>query len=115
MMIIESLVKSLILTLIIELSVSFIIGIREKNDIKVVILANIITNPIVVFIANCVALMNNTLIYIIVVIILEILAVLTEYKIFKNYLKFDKESPMIISVINNSISFTLGLIISYII
>ena len=49
---IRSLIVSLALTLIIELTVSIIFGIRKKDDIKVVILANVFTNPIVVYISN---------------------------------------------------------------
>ena len=81
-----SLIISLILTLIIELIISIILGIREKEDIGVVICANICTNPVVVFIANCVTLLNNLVIYNIIVIILEILAIIIEFILYKNYL-----------------------------
>ena len=111
---VKSLVVSLALTLIIELTVSIIIGIRKKEDILVVICANTCTNPVVVFISNCILLLNNALIYFIAVIILEITAWIVEYIIFKKYLEFNKISPLVISILNNSISFGLGLIINYI-
>lgn len=109
-----SLLISLFLTIIIELTVSFIIGIRDKDDIKVVILVNICTNPIVVYIANCLMLFTNDFIYNIGVAILEILVVMVEFVLCKKYLKFDKVSPFAISLINNVISFSIGVIINYI-
>lgn len=111
---IESLIVSLFLTLVIELTVSIIIGIREKYDIKVVICANVCTNPVVVYIANLIILLNNIKLYILAVAILEISAVIVEFLIFKKYLKFNKISPFLISLLNNVISFGLGLVISYI-
>lgn len=109
-----SLLISLFLTIIIELTVSFIIGIRDKDDMKVVILVNICTNPIVVYIANCLMLFTNDFIYNIGVAILEILVVMVEFVLYKKYLKFDKVSPFAISLINNVISFSIGVIINYI-
>lgn len=109
-----SLLISLFLTIIIELTVSFIIGIRNKDDIKVVILVNICTNLIVVYIANCLMLFTNDFIYNIGVAILEILVVIVEFVLYKKYLKFDKLSPFAISLINNVISFSIGVIINYI-
>ena len=108
-----SLLISLFLTIIIELTVSFIIGIRDKDDIKVVILVNICTNPIVVYIANCLMLFTNHFIYNIGVAILEILVVIVEFRLYKQYLKFDKLSPFVISLMNNVVSFLIGIIINY--
>lgn len=111
---IRSLIVSLTLTIIIELIVSFILGIREKDDIKVVALANIFTNPIVVYISNCILLLNFFEIYYIIIAILEIFAVIAEFIIYKKYLKFNKISAFKVSLINNCISFGTGVIISFI-
>lgn len=110
-----NLINSLLLTLIIELTTSFIIGIRNKEDIKVVIWANILTNPVVVFLANSIKLLNNNLIYNSIVLIMEIIVVIVEFVIFKKYIEFNGKSSMFISTINNIISFSLGIIISKII
>lgn len=111
---IESLIVSLILTLIIELTVFFILGIKEKDDIEVIILVNILTNPIVVFCANIANIMCGGVTYYIIVIILEITAVLVEAYIFKKILHFQKISAIKISLINNIISYGTGVIISLI-
>lgn len=78
-----SLIVSLCLTIIIELTISLGLGIRNKEDFKVVLWANIFTNPIVVYIANCVKLLNNDLIYNIIVIIMEVIVVIVEYGLYK--------------------------------
>lgn len=108
---IGNLIISLILTIIIELGISLILGIRKKCDIYVVILVNICTNPIVVYIANCLKLLNN-MVYNIVIVILEIMVVIVEFELYKRYLKAYKKSPLALSIINNTLSFGIGLIIN---
>lgn len=85
-----SLIISLSLTIIIELITSIILGIKEKDDIEIVICANICTNPVVVYIANCVRLLNIDILFNIVIVILEVSAVIVEFVIFKKCLKFKK-------------------------
>lgn len=109
---IYSLLISLLLTLIIESIVAFFVGIRKEDDFKTVIIANVITNPIVVFIANLCALANNIWLYFFVVLIMEIWAVLIEAFIFKKHLKYKEKPALAISIINNGLSFAFGIIIS---
>ena len=109
---ITSLLKSLTKTLIIELIISIILGIKNKDDIKVVVCANIITNPIIVYVTNCILLFNDMILYFYIVIILEIIVFIVEFIIYKKCLKFDKISPILISLINNFSSFGIGVIIN---
>ena len=111
---IQDLIKSLLLTLIIELTVSIILGIRNKDDIKVIICANICTNPVIVYITSCILLLNNMVIYFTSVIILEICVCIVEYLIYKKCLDLKKISPFVLSLINNISSFGIGIIISII-
>ena len=111
---IQSLFKSLFFTLIIELLISMVLGSRNKEDIKVIICANICTNPVIVYITNCIMLLNNMILYSVVVIFLEIIVVIVEYIIYKKCLRCDKISPFIISLVNNMISFGMGIIIKII-
>lgn len=108
----ESLIISLFLTLVIEITISLILGIRDIKDIKIIFWANVLTNPIVVFTTNCVMLLNNNLIYNIVVAIMEVAAVIVEYILFKKFLENKKKSPLLLSIINNGISFSLGIVIN---
>lgn len=109
---IKSLIISLILTIFIELLISILIGIRKRNDIITIIAVNILTNPIVVFTAN---LLNNfkiVLLYWPIVIIMELIVIFIEGKIYEKILDYKKISGFILSVLNNVISFSFGLIIA---
>ena len=112
--IIISLIVSLTETIFFEVLISRIMGIKDSRDIKIIILANLITNPCVVYIANALFLAGNFQILNVAVIIMEILVVIVEGLIFKKYLKFDKISPLKISLINNILSFTIGNIMNII-
>ena len=112
---IKSLIISLILTIIIELLISLVMGIRKKNDIITIIVVNILTNPIVVFIANLLNNYKNVLLYWSIVIIMEFIVIFIEGKIYEKILKYNKISGFILSFINNAISFSFGLIIAILI
>lgn len=107
---IMSLIISLILTSIIEITISLILGVRTKEDLIIVVLANVCTNPVVVYIANITMLLHNNILYNCVIAIMEISAVIVEYLIFNKHLKNYKKSPFVLSLVNNFISFSLGLL-----
>lgn len=94
-------------TIVIELIMSLLLGIRNKKDILNVILVNIMTNPLVVSILMYITynrLFNTT----ISIIILEILVVLTEGFTYKKVLTFDKINPYVLSLILNISSYFIG-------
>lgn len=94
-------------TIVIELIMSLLLGIRNKKDILNVILVNIMTNPLVVSILMYITynrLFNTT----ISIIILEILVVLIEGFAYKKVLTFNKINPYILSLILNISSYFIG-------
>jgi hypothetical protein len=101
-----------LLTIIIELIIALILGVRNKKDIINIILVNVITNPIVV--------MSQTLLYIkfgyniemIGIAILEVLVVLVEGLIYKKVLNYKKINPILLSLILNALSFLIGELIN---
>lgn len=109
----KSLALSLILTIILEILMSYMLGIRKKDDFKVVILVNIYTNPSVVFLSNIIQLINNTLVYYCSVFILEIGAVIIEAILYKKYLK-EKINPIQLSIYSNVFSLGMGIILVFI-
>lgn len=109
---IESLIKSLTATLLIESTAAVLLGVRRKADIKVVICANVITNPVVVYIANIVLMFHLPALYYFAVAVLEVTAVTVEFILYKKFLRPDKVSPFILSLVSNVISFTLGIILN---
>lgn len=94
-------------TIMIELIMSLLLGIRNKKDILNVTLVNIMTNPLVVSILMYITynrLFNTT----ISIIILEILVILTEGFTYKKVLTFDKINPYVLSLILNISSYFIG-------
>ena len=101
-------------TIMIELIMSLLLGIRNKKDILNVILVNIMTNPLVVSILMYITynrLFNTT----ISIIILEILVILTEGFTYKKVLTFDKINPYVLSLILNISSYFIGKVLNNII
>lgn len=101
----------LLCTIIIELIVGIILGIRNKQDIIIIILVNIMTNPLVTSISTYFNIEYNNTSRIISLIILELLAFISEGFVYKKTLTYKKVNPYIISLILNICSYTLGLII----
>lgn len=101
-------IRCLLLTIIIELIIALIIGIRDKKDIINVILVNVITNPIVVLLPIIVYIKFGYTFEKISLYILEVLTVLLEGLIYKKVLKYKKINPFLISLILNLASFLIG-------
>lgn len=104
--------RSLVLTIIIELILGLILGIRDKKDIINLILVNVITNPMVVMIQTLLLKYFGHNVEIIGIIILEVLAVLVEGLIYKKVLKYKKINPILLSLILNVTSFFIGELIN---
>ncbi len=101
-------IRCLLITLIIELIVAIIIGVRKKKDIFNIILVNIITNPLVVSINLYFSFLYLQKGKIISLIILEILAFLIEGIIYNKYINFNKINPFLLSLVLNVSSFVIG-------
>ena len=108
---IHSLIISLLITTLVESIISYILKVRNFKDILLVILANICTNPIVVYISFMIKMNFNYTIYIVFLTILEISAFYIEGIIFKTYMN-TKNKPYKLSFINNISSFIIGLLIN---
>ena len=84
---------------------------EKKNYLKQFILINLITNPLIVLIFNILSLMNFKHI-LITIIILEMLVVIVEGKLYKVFLKENKNKWYINSLILNLSSYLVGIVIS---
>lgn len=113
-MIVYYILKNLILTEIIEIFFSFILGIRNINNYKIIILMNIITNVTLSFITYILFSFVNINFYIYLIII-ETIVILTEKIILQKYFDFDIEKIFLINKIktNNYKSFCLSLILNF--
>ena len=107
-------IKCLLFTVIIEIAIGIILKIKDKKDFLNILLVNLMTNPIVVTIPVYINIRYGLLERNCVVLILEILTVLIEGKIYSKYLKYNKINPYIVSLILNLGSYIIGDIIKYI-
>lgn len=101
-------------TIVIEISMSLLLGIRNKKDILNVIFVNIMTNPLIVSIIMYIT-YNRIFNLTISIIILEILITLVEGFAYKKVLKFDKINPYVLSLILNISSYFIGELLNNII
>ena len=108
-------IKCLLYTIIIELIIAFVLQVKDKKDIKTIVLVNILTNP-----TNPIVVLVPTLVYIkygyiyrnIVLYLLEIITVLTEGLIYYKLFKYKKLNPFIFSLLLNLSSYLIGEIIN---
>lgn len=101
-------IKFLIITIIIEVLISIILGIRDKKDILIIILANIFTNPLVTSIPTYFQICYGMVSRNIVVLLLEIFAVVSEGYIYYKSLKYKKNNGFVLSLILNLSSYLIG-------
>ena len=104
--------RCLILTIIMELGLALILGIRDKKDILNVILVQVLTNPIVVTVPYLIYIECGYMPYKISIYVLEVLAVLTEGFVYYKTLKYRKINPFLFALILNVFSYSLGEIIN---
>ena len=100
-------VLSLTLTLILELGYAWLWSIRDKHDLKLTVLVNVLTNPIVVFVCYFVRFRHLPVHYGWVTLVMEVLAVITEALLYKAYAK-SIARPWLFSLSANSFSFAMG-------
>ena len=104
---------SLALTLALETGFFFLTGKRNKRDLLLVVLVNVLTNPVVVllyWLATLYTSWNTT----IVKIPLELFAILTEGYYFRKYGQSFKR-PFLFSLAVNMFSFWVGVLLQQLI
>ena len=100
----------LILTIIIELSVAFLLGFRNRYLFLGVVVVNIITNSSLNFIlAHTLAILDRFGMF--YILLLEAIVVITEYLMLKSIFKNEKNSLFKLSLIMNTSSFLIGIIL----
>jgi len=105
-------IKCLLCTIIIEVTIAIMLKVKEKKDILNIVLVNCITNPLVVTIPILIYIKYSYKIKCITLIVLEILTVITEGLIYYKALKYKKINPLILSLILNLSSYIIGELIN---
>ena len=106
--------RALILTILIETFFAFLLGLRKKDLINVV-LVNIMTNPLVFIVPLWVNIRYGLWPRHITLFLFEMFALLSEGFVYSKYLKYKNINPYILSLILNLASYVTGLIINYVI
>ena len=104
-----ALVISLTLTILLESGFFLLIGKRNKKDLLLLVLVNIITNPVVVL-SYLLALLYADWDQSLIILPLELFAVLTEWFYYNKYGQ-DFRCPYLFSALANLFSFGTGVLL----
>ncbi len=103
-------IKPLFLTILLETAAAYLLGIRNRKDILLVILLNILTNPILVlfslFLMYHLGVKTGCLL---TYVLLEPLVIFSECYFYRKYL-ISRKNPLLLSLILNLISIIGGLL-----
>ena len=105
----SSLTLSLALTITLEAGFFLVVGKRDKKDLLLLLLVNVLTNPVVVL-SFCLLVLYTDLNPYIALIPLELFAVLTEGRYYKKYGRCFRR-PYLFSLAANIVSFGTGALI----
>lgn len=111
-LILVSLVKSLALTLILELAGAGILGMRKWRDFLLVALVNILTNPLLGLILDGIYLGQGRYPGWYIILPLEAAVVITEGLLYRGRLVYRKIKPFLLSLLLNGISYLGGVMVS---
>lgn len=106
-MILENFIKALFLTEIIEASTAYLLGYRGKKFYIVLMLINVLTNPLLNFIL--IVLYYFHIESFIITPVLEAFVVIGEWKLYEYALGKCERSYLILSLITNLSSYLIGL------
>lgn len=105
-------VKCLLLTIVIEVILGIVCGVRKKKDLLNIVLVNVFTNPLVVSIPIYITIYVSYRARIPVLVFLELFALVSEGFIYKRVLDFKKINPYLLSLILNCGSYFIGELIN---
>ena len=107
----QALAISLGITLILELAFALFWGVRGHHDLWLTVLANVLTNPVVVFVYCYVRIRRLPLNYGWITIGMEAFAVVTEALLYKKFSR-TVQRPWLFSLSANAFSYAVGELIN---
>ena len=99
-------------TIVIEGALAFACGVRKRADQLIVLLVNVLTNPLLVSVGYWILLRSGAAAYDIATAVMEIAVVFIEGLIYRQFLT-DRKHPLLLSLICNAGSFLIGLGLNY--
>lgn len=110
MTMIQTFTFCLVLTIFVELFVARLLGIKNKQELLIIIAAQIFTNPIAVFITSaCIDWTADSVQYYACVVAVELAVIIVEGLIYK--LKGVSSAPWRLSILCNLASVSVGILI----
>jgi len=103
--------EALILTIVIEVGIAWLFGLRSKRELLTVLLINVITNPLLNYLITVNAyfhLVSQTNAFILC---LEVVIVLVEWRLLVWVLRQSVKKMLVLSVVMNAASYLAGLLI----
>ena len=103
-------IRCLILTILIECGIAYLLGVRKKTDVLIVMLVNLLTNPLVVSSVVAVNYFVGRQAAEIFEYVSEIAVFLIEGFIYRKKLDYKKINPFILSLLLNAASYLSGVV-----
>ena len=109
-----SLFRSLMLTLVIEISLAVLLDIRGGKDLAISVLVNVLTNPVVNYCYDWAIFLfsENSPYTWLILAFLELAAVFCEFFIYRQLLTFERFGKLKLSFLLNGASFLVGLLVT---
>ncbi|MBO4697226.1 MAG: hypothetical protein J5643_08115 [Lachnospiraceae bacterium] len=103
---------NLFLTLIVEVPVAFLLGVRKSEDLETVVFTNAVSNPVLITVVFLLLRLNIILGTVnVVILLMEIIVVFAEGAVYRRFLRGGKINPFLLSFLANVCSFAVGAIL----
>lgn len=106
----KSLLVSFVLTAVLELSSAWLFGLRNPRDFLLILLVNVVTNPLAGLIFDLWFLQQHSLPPWYLIVPVELTVVVAEGLLYRGRLHFEKWNPFVLSLMLNLISYTGGIV-----
>ncbi len=106
-----AMLTALACTLVLETGAAAALGVRSGGDFLIVVLANLLTNPVVSVLPSFAAYRFGTGLLIPVTVLAELGAVLAEWLVYRRFLSFRRVPPFLLSLILNAVSYFTGVLV----
>ena len=108
--VLTAMLTALVCTLVLETGTAAALGVRSGQDLLTVVLANLLTNPVVSVLPTFCAVRFGMATKAPVTAAAEAGAVLAEWLVYRMFLSFRRVPPFLLSLILNAVSFLTGVL-----
>jgi hypothetical protein len=108
---ISEMLFALLITIAVECLTAFVLGYREKVQIYIVVLVNVITNPLLNYILMVMRFIWHANVNIYLIMLLEAAVIIIEWRIMAYALRVESKKLLILSAVMNGVSYGVGVLI----